>query len=270
VRPLAVDANNSQALAGLALCYATDFQLGWPAAEVDYDSKVLGLAHRALTLDRENTLAHLAKAGYLNGRDRQIDALRIVDEGLAIDPNSAPLLVSRSILGSYLGQFEQAKTDIQTAMRLSPRDPSLSRWRNFLSDAELETSSKAIDGGYRVYFSYLNLAAAHALKGNTEEAKKALAQARQVYPKLSVNWLPFSSTHSTACAKQDFRRSEGSLKECGSRRGRPNGQLTSCCAAARNSSSVGNFSRPANPSFAPSILTQRTMPSRSTRNWPMS
>jgi adenylate cyclase len=197
-KALAVDANNSQALAGLALCYATDFQLGWPAAEVDYDSKVLGLADQALTLDRDNTLAHLAKAGYLNSRHRQSDARRIIDEGLAIDANSAPLLAWRSIIDSCLGEFEQAKSDIQKAMRLSPRDPSMSRWRNFLADAELglrhldaaiEASSRAIDGGYRVYFSYLNLAAAHGLKGDTEKAKEALAQARQLYPKLSVTWL---------------------------------------------------------------------------------
>jgi hypothetical protein len=43
-------------------------------------------------------------------------------------------------------------------------------------------------------------------------------------------------------------------------------QATTRRAAAKNSSSVGNFSRPARPSVAPSILTQRTMPSRSTRN----
>jgi hypothetical protein len=88
-RALTADANNSQALGGLALCHATDLQLGWPAAEVDYDSKVLGLADQALALDRENTLAHLAKAGYLNIRDRQTDARRIIDEGLAIDPSEA-------------------------------------------------------------------------------------------------------------------------------------------------------------------------------------
>ena len=83
-------------------------------------------------------------------------------------------------------------------MRLSPRDPSLSQWANLLADAELglgnldaaiEQSSIAIDGGYRVFFSYLNLASARALKGDMEEAKKALAQARQINPKLSVKWL---------------------------------------------------------------------------------
>jgi adenylate cyclase len=140
----------------------------------------------------------LAKATYLYASSRLRDARCIVDQGLAIDLNSALLFALRSIIGTYLGQFEQAKSDILTAMRLSPRDPSLSQWCNWLADAELglghldaaiEASSKVIDGGYRPFYSYLNLAAAHALKGEAEEAKKALAQARQIYPKLSVKWL---------------------------------------------------------------------------------
>jgi tetratricopeptide (TPR) repeat protein len=97
-----------------------------------------------------------------------------------------------------LSQFEQAKSDILTAMRLSPRDPSFSQWWNHLADAELglghvdtaiEESSKAIDGGYRVFYSYLNLAAARGIKGDLEQAKKALAEALRLNPKLSVKWI---------------------------------------------------------------------------------
>jgi tetratricopeptide (TPR) repeat protein len=83
-------------------------------------------------------------------------------------------------------------------MRLSPRDPALSRWHNFMADAEIglrhfdaaiDECSKAIDGGYRVFYSYLNLAVARAFKGEMDEAKAALAEARRLNPKLSVKWL---------------------------------------------------------------------------------
>jgi tetratricopeptide (TPR) repeat protein len=185
-------------LGGLALSYATDVQLGRRAAGVDYDAKVLGLADRALALDRENILAYLAKGSYLHGCFRPSDARRVAEAGLAIDPNSAPLHALRSLTNSYLSQLEQAKSDVQAAMRLSPRDPALSQWRNYLADAELglgnvdaaiEESSKAIDGGYRVLYSYLNLAAARGLKGDLEEAKRALAEARHIAPELSVKWI---------------------------------------------------------------------------------
>ena len=83
-------------------------------------------------------------------------------------------------------------------MSLSPRDPALSQWHNFMADAEIglgnfdtaiDESSKAIDGGYRVFYSYLNLAVAHAFKGDLDEAKAALAEARRINPKLSIKWL---------------------------------------------------------------------------------
>ena len=115
-----------------------------------------------------------------------------------MNSNSAPLLATRSIAETYLRQFEQAKSDVQQAMRLSPRDPALSQWHNFMADAEIglghfnsaiDESSKAIDGGYRVFYSYLNLAVAHAFKGEMDEAKAALTEARRLNPKLSVKWL---------------------------------------------------------------------------------
>ena len=54
-----------------------------------------------------------------------------------------------------------------------------------LSTARSNEASKAIDAGYRIYFILPNLAAAHAFKGEMDEAKSALAEARRLYPKLS-------------------------------------------------------------------------------------
>jgi adenylate cyclase len=74
----------------------------------------------------------------------------------------------------------------------------LSQIRNLLADAELgleqidaamDDANKAIDGGLRTMYPYLNLAAAHVLKGEIEEAKAPLAEARRLNPKLSVKWI---------------------------------------------------------------------------------
>jgi tetratricopeptide (TPR) repeat protein len=71
-------------------------------------------------------------------------------------------------------------------------------WNNLVAAAELglgrydvaiEACKKAIDGGYRVFLRYLNLAAAHALKGDDSDAKAALDEARRLNPRLSVKWL---------------------------------------------------------------------------------
>ena len=53
-------------------------------------------------------------------------------------------------------------------------------------DAVIEEANKAIDAGYKIFWPYLHLATAHALKGDIDEAKTALTEARRLNPKLSV------------------------------------------------------------------------------------
>jgi tetratricopeptide (TPR) repeat protein len=133
----------------------------------------------------------------LDGSRRPNEALRAADAGLAINPNFAPLYSSRRSAEMSLGRFEQAKSDLQQAMRLSPRDPNGGWWQVQLGmvelgaghiDASIVEYHKAFDAGYRPSFLYLNLAAAYALQGKMDEAKSALAEARRANPKLTVKW----------------------------------------------------------------------------------
>jgi adenylate cyclase len=123
---------------------------------------------------------------------------RVADAELAVNPNYAPAYAYRSSAESALGQFEQAKSDVREAMRLSPRDPRMGYFHSNMADAELglrhfdaaiEESNKAIDAGYKAHWPYLDLAAAHALKGDIDEAKTAMAEARRLNPKLNVKSL---------------------------------------------------------------------------------
>jgi adenylate cyclase len=197
-KALQFDPNSSDALAGDALAYTLEFVFGSRKSETDYDIKILGTADRAIALARDNIQAYQAKSFYLLSSSRPQDGLRAANAGLGIDPNSASLLATRSIAETYLRQFEQAKIDVQQAMRLSPLDPALSQWHNFLADAEiglghldaaLDECTKAIDGGYRVFYSYLNLAVIHGFKEDNDKATVALAEARRLNPKLSIKWL---------------------------------------------------------------------------------
>ena len=105
---------------------------------------------------------------------------------------------ARSTANASLGQFEQAKSDAQQAMRLSPRDPLIGVFHVHSGDAELglghfdaaiDEYHNATDSGYRPFFVYNDLAAAYALEGKMDEAKTALAEARRLNPKLTVKWL---------------------------------------------------------------------------------
>jgi len=169
-----------------------------PTADADYDAAILGLIDRAIALDRGNIHAYLTKGQYLAMSGRPEDAVRALDAGLAIDPNAAALLATRSNAEDYLRRFERAKSDIQQAMLLSPRDPAMGQWFNLRADPELglghfdealEDAKNALEGSHRVFYTYLNLAAAHAFKGEMDEAKAAVAEARLLKPDLSVKWL---------------------------------------------------------------------------------
>jgi hypothetical protein len=55
-------------------------------------------------------------------------------------------------------------------------------------DAAVQEGLKAIDFGYRTFFSYADLAAFYAAADKVPEAKAALAEAMKLNPKLSVAW----------------------------------------------------------------------------------
>ena len=197
-RALVIDANNAVALAGDALTYMQDFAYGWTSPQTDYDAKILPQADRAIALDPNNGWAHYAKCVYLNISHRDSEALGACDAGLVVNPNHASLYAARSIAETSLGRFEQAKSDAQQAMRLSPRDPRMGWWHQAIAigeveqgryDAAIDEFHKAIDAGYRNWVPYGNLAAAYALDGKIDEAKSAMAEARRFDPNLTVKWV---------------------------------------------------------------------------------
>jgi adenylate cyclase len=197
-RALEIDPNAADALAGEAGTYLAEYTYGWTNPETDYDAKILGQADRSIALSRDNMSAYTAKAMYLAMSLRPNDALRVANAGLGINPNSASLYAVRGNAETYLRQFEQGRSDVEQAMRLSPRDPRIGLWHNLMAGAELglghfdaaiDEANKAIDAGWRSFYSYQNLAAALALKGDIDQAKAPLAEARRLNPKFSVKWL---------------------------------------------------------------------------------
>ena len=194
---LAADPNYASALAGTAFIYMAEYAYGWINPKIDYDAKIIVQADRAIALAPENGWAHYAKSMYLDLSRRANEAFGAADAGLAVNPNFALLYGARAVAETSLGHFEQAKSDLRQAMRLSPREPRIGLWHMMLSDPELEQGhyeaaieelQRAIDAGYRPYTPYAKLAAAYALDGKMDEAKSALAEARRLNPDLTVKW----------------------------------------------------------------------------------
>jgi adenylate cyclase len=110
------------ALAGSAATYASDLRFGWRSSEIDFEAKILGQADRAVSLAPNATSAFLSKASYFNLSHRWNEALSVTNAGLAVNPNLAALYALRGVAENSLGRFEQAKSDLELAMRLSPRE----------------------------------------------------------------------------------------------------------------------------------------------------
>ena len=221
---LAIDPNDPDALAGSARTYVVDYYFQWGATGTDYDAKVVGQTDRAIALDPRNEYGYHEKSMYLNMSGRSNEGFRTANEGLANIPNSSKLYNVRAYAEINIGRFEEAKADIFKAMRLSPRDPFINLWRTNLADAEMGLGNfdtaidlihQSIDAGYRVMYTYRELAAAYALKGRMEDAKTALAEALRLDPTLTVKSAARTNScrsFSMPCARRGCRRNEASLK----------------------------------------------------------
>ena len=195
---LAIDPNDPDALAGDAAAAMVEFGFGWVNPATDYDVRILGQADRALARAPDNLRAYAAKGAYLtdSGRDRtkrskpstpvlQWIRIRAVARNAQQRRDvSRPLRTGES--GYSRGHpaqsaRSQAGPVAQLRGRRGDRPRQLRR--------RIDEAGKAIDAGYKVFWAYLNLAAAHALKGDTDAAESAMAEALRLNPRLSVKWL---------------------------------------------------------------------------------
>jgi adenylate cyclase len=190
---LAIDPNYPDALAGDAMTYMVDYLYGWSPAGTDYDEKVIGQADRAIALAPDDVRGYYPKSVYLRMSNRANEAVQVANDGLAVNPNSNQLYGARSAAEVSLGRFEQAKSDAQESIRLSPRDPQVGLRYITLGDAEvglghldaaIEEYQKAVDVGY--HNRVVNMAGVYALQGKMDEAKAVLAEALRANPKLTV------------------------------------------------------------------------------------
>ena len=141
---LKIDLNETDALTGDAYAYMLEYTRGWATTGTDYEAKILGQANRAIGLAPDNVWAYNVKSLYLSNSQRANEGLSAADDGLAINPDDPPLYRARGNAELALGHYEQAITDVQQAVRLSPRDPRIGLWLVNLGDAELGLGPRSI------------------------------------------------------------------------------------------------------------------------------
>ena len=117
--------------------------------------------------------------------------------GLAVNPNNHDFYHTRATAEISLGRFDEAKSDLQQAIRLSPHDPLMAVMITSLGDIEIGSGrpeaaiveyKKALDAGDHHYWIYANLAASYALLGKMDEAKPYVAETLRVNPSFTIKW----------------------------------------------------------------------------------
>src|SRR5271166_1058303 len=166
-RALDIDPHLVPAMAGLATTLYN--RVTWlnsddPKSDI---ARAEDWAERAVVAEPDNSDAHMTKARVLAAKRQWPQAIAVADAAIAADPNNAWAHAQRDFWNLYLGRSEDGFSGLETAFRLSPRDPYVHFWQaevcflhNFLAQWEqaIEWCEKARAGAPQNPFTLVHLA----------------------------------------------------------------------------------------------------------------
>jgi TolB-like protein len=194
-RALAIDPHLVPAMVGLAYTLANRVNYLYSDDPKSDIAQAEDWAERAVRAEPDNSDAHMAKARVFETKRQYPQAFAEDEAAIAANPNNAEAHAFASFWKLYLGRAEDGFPGLETAFRLSPRDPGVPVWQqlvcvlhNFLAQWEqgIEWCEKARAGAPENVYMLVQLAAANAWTGHDKEAKEAVAQLQKVHPGFTV------------------------------------------------------------------------------------
>jgi adenylate cyclase len=194
-RALAIDPQLVPAMSGLTqtLVDRTEFlHSDDPKSDI---ARAEDWAERAVVAEPSYSAAHIAKARVFQAKRQYPQAIAEADAAIADNPNIAEAHAYRGFWKLYLGRAEDGFSGLETAFRLSPRDPLVPLWHllgctlhNYLAQWEqgIEWCNKGLAGGPGNPLTLVHLAAANAWAGHDKEAKEAVVQLQKLSPGFTV------------------------------------------------------------------------------------
>ncbi len=207
-----LDPNSAQAWARLATITASDYLDHWNHAGPAQLRQAEEADQKALALDPNLALAHLA-AGFIHkAQGDQRAALAAFSRAIALDPNLALAYVHEADELILLGEPGKAPPLVERAIKLSPRDPSVGIFYWILGRAYFyagryrhasEWLAKSVEVRPNLWFNRLYLVSAYELLGERAQAEKTLAEfsrrfAHPAYTVAHVEALEHPSPHDNA------------------------------------------------------------------------
>jgi adenylate cyclase len=194
-RALALDPRNVRALTVLAAALLDRVGDQWsddPAGDLARAEKA---SDAARALQPENSSVHYVKGYLYLAKEQWAPSIMEFETATALDPNNAKAYADAGLDKIFLGHAEDGFAGVETALRLSPRDPQLPWWQFYMSvfhaqlaqwEQAIPWCSKSAAGQPEVFFPLADLAAAYAWLGRDKEAKDTAAQLQKVYPGFTV------------------------------------------------------------------------------------
>jgi tetratricopeptide (TPR) repeat protein len=188
-RALALDPHSVDAQAELAgaLAYSVvNAVTDAPAADLERAERLIA---QAAAISPRSPLVHAAKAGWLKAQGRCEEAIPEYEMLIALNRNSVGALANLGQCKINTGSFDDGIALQQQVIRLSPRDPFNGNRYDAIGKAYLLQSrtdeaivwfEKGRSLSPRIPQTHAHLAAAYALKGDTERAAAVLAEARRL------------------------------------------------------------------------------------------
>ncbi len=186
------DPRNAQAHSWLAYALFFSATFRWSNDPISDRDEVFAIARQAVSIDPDDALSHvvsgLIEASAAN--DMQA-AARAYEKALGINPNFA---MAHGFMGgnqAILGDFAAARTHLDMARRLSPRDPSAGLWQVLynigLFEAEryddgVKGADEAIRSNPDFAALYRQRAAALVKLGRMDEARDDIKQVLRLDP----------------------------------------------------------------------------------------
>jgi len=190
-RALALDPQSVEAQSRLAAVLVMSVGTGMTnsASAVLDIARAERLVDQALAASPRYTFPHVVKGHVLRVRSRWEEAISEYEAALALDHNSVYALNSLGLCKLYAGSIDEAIPLVEQAIRLSPRDPGIGHCYNLIGNVHLLQSriekaivwlekARSAMPGVPIFRS--RLAAAYALRGETERAAAELAEARRL------------------------------------------------------------------------------------------
>jgi adenylate cyclase len=194
-RALRLDPNLVRAQVGVATGLTRRvilFKTGNPAEDLP---RAEALAMNALSAEPDNPRAHQARASVMFAKNQFSGSLAELRGVIENNPNLAWAHADYGANLTFNGQAAEAIPQIETALRLSPRDPELSSFEFNMCSAythlaqwekTVEWCKRSIATRPSLWLPYMHLAAANGWLGRDAEAKTAVADLLKLRPGFTV------------------------------------------------------------------------------------